>query len=69
MLHSIIILKKERKYMEYSDELLENIKIDSIKNLEEKKIVAKKVVDKVKDGQVIRIWFWIYIIFSCISYS
>ena len=55
--------------MDYSDELLENIKIDSIENLEEKKIVAKKVVNKVKDGQVIRIWFWFYFIFSCTSYS
>ena len=55
--------------MEYSDELLENIKIDNIENLEEKKLVAKKVVDKVKDGQVIRTWFWFYIIFSCIRNS
>ncbi len=55
--------------MEYSDELLENIKIDNIENLEEKKLVAKKVVDKVKDGQVIRTWFWFYIIFSSTCYK
>ncbi len=54
--------------MDWNKEILTKIEFDNIINLEEKNKVAKKVADKVKDGQVIRIWLWLYIIFSCISY-
>ncbi len=39
--------------MDWNKEILTKIKFDKIENMEEKKIVANKVVDKVKDGQVI----------------
>lgn len=55
--------------MNWNKEILTKIKFDNISNLEEKKKVAEKVVEKVKDGQVIRIWLWFYIIFSSDSYS
>lgn len=42
--------------MNYSKEDLIKVKFENISNLEEKKRVASKIADKVKDGQVIRIW-------------
>lgn len=65
-----IILKEEiclftdwRFCMEYNTKLSIGEDLKDIENLEEKKEVAKKIVDKVKDGQVIRIWIWINIIY------
>lgn len=55
--------------MKWNKEILEKIEFDNINNLEEKKRVAQKIVKKVKDGQVIRIWFWLYFIFSYNSNS
>ena len=51
-------------FMNWNKEILTKIKFDNISNLEEKMALAEKVVEKVKDGQLIRIWFWFYIIFS-----
>ena len=45
------------------EKLLQSI-YGNISNLEEKQEVAKKVLDKVKNGQVIRIWLWFNIIFG-----
>lgn len=50
--------------MNYSKEDLIKVKFDNISNLEEKKKVASKIADKVKDGQVIRIWLRLNFIFS-----
>ena len=60
---------KKKKWSEQLKGLLEKIEFDNINNLEEKKRVAQKIVKKVKDGQVIRIWFWLYFIFSYNSNS
>ena len=49
--------------MEYNTKLSIGEDLKDIENLEEKKEVAKKIVDKVKDGQVIRIWIWLNIIY------
>lgn len=55
--------------MNYSKEELIKVKFDNISNLEEKKKVASKIADKVKDGQVIRIWLRLNFIFSNFSNS
>lgn len=39
--------------MNWESNILKDIKLDKIKNLEDKKKVAEKIVEKVKDGQVI----------------
>lgn len=44
-------------------EIIEESK-NEIDNFTQKEKVAKKIVEKVKDGQVIRIWFWLNIILS-----
>lgn len=55
--------------MKWNNDILTKIDFKNITNLEEKKQVASKITDKVKDGQVIRIWLWFYIIFSYINHS
>lgn len=50
--------------MNWNKEILTKMKFDNISNLEEKMKLAEKIADKVRDGQVIRIWFWLYIIFG-----
>ena len=50
--------------MNWDKEILANVKFENISHLEEKKKIAQKIVDKVKDGQVIRIWFRFYILLS-----
>ena len=50
--------------MNWNKEILTKIKFDNISNLEEKTKVAEKVAENVKDGQVIRLWLWFYILFS-----
>ena len=39
--------------MNWNVELLENIKIDNIEHLEEKKRIAEKIAEKVQNNQVI----------------
>ena len=55
--------------MNWDKKILANVKFENISHLEEKKKIAQKIVDKVKDGQVIRIWFRFYILFSNYSNS
>ena len=50
--------------MNWNEEMINKIKQQNIDNIEEKKKVAEKIVDKVKAGQVIRIWLWFNIIYS-----
>lgn len=50
--------------MNYNKEDLLEIDFKEISNLEEKKQIASKIAGKVKDGQVIRIWFWFNFVFS-----
>ena len=50
--------------MNYNKEDLLKIDFKEISNLEEKKQIASKIAGKVKDGQVIRIWFWFNFVFS-----
>lgn len=52
--------------MNWDKKVLAKIEFDNISNLEEKKKVAQKVVEKVKNGQVIRFWIRFNIIFSYI---
>ena len=44
--------------MNWNEETFDKMKLENIDNIEAKKKVAKMVVQKVKDGQVIRIWLW-----------
>ena len=55
--------------MNWDKEILEKVKFENISHLEEKKKIVEKIVDKVKNGQVIRIWLRIHIIFSNYSDS
>ena len=50
--------------MNWNEEMLNRIRIENIDNIESKKRVAEKIIDKVKDGQVIRIWLWFNIFYS-----
>ena len=50
--------------MNWDKEILANVKFENISHLEEKKKIVQKIVDKVKDGQVIRIRFRFYILFG-----
>ena len=44
---------KVRDYMEWNKEIMAKIEFENIKNIEEKKQVAKIIENKVQDGQVI----------------
>lgn len=55
--------------MDWNKEALNKIDFENISNVEDKKRIAQKVVEKVKNGQVVRIWIWINIIFGCNSNS
>lgn len=48
-----ILLSDCEACMDWKDNIITKNKMDSIKNFEEKKLVAEKVAEKVKDGQVI----------------
>ena len=39
--------------MNWSEEIVTRMELDDIKNKEEKQIIARKIIEKVKDGQVI----------------
>ena len=50
--------------MIWNDDIMEKIKTENIDNIEAKKKVAETVAQKVKDGQIIRIWFWFDIFYG-----
>ncbi len=50
--------------MNWNEETLDKMKLENIDNIEAKKKVAEMVAQKVKDGQVIRIWLWFDIFYS-----
>lgn len=50
--------------MNWNEETLDKMKLENIDNIEAKKKVAETVAQKVKDGQVIRIWLWLDIFYS-----
>ena len=50
--------------MNWDKEILAKVNFENISHLEEKKKIVQKIVDKVEDGQVIRIRFRLNILFS-----
>ena len=50
--------------MIWNDDIMEKIKKENIDNIEAKKKVAEAVAQKLKDGQVIRIWLWFNIFYG-----
>lgn len=50
--------------MYWNGESLDKMKLENVDNIEAKKKVAEKIVEKVKDGQVIRLWFGLNIFYS-----
>ena len=50
--------------MNWNEETLDKMKLENIDNVEAKKKVAEMVAQKVKDGQVIRIWLWFNLFYS-----
>ena len=50
--------------MNWNEETLDKMKLENIDNIEAKKKVAEMVAQKVKDGQVIRIWLWFDLFYS-----
>ncbi len=50
--------------MNWNEETLDKMKLENIDNVEAKKKVAEMVAQKVKDGQVIRIWLWFDLFYS-----
>ena len=50
--------------MNWNEKTLDKMKLENIDNVEAKKKVAEMVAQKVKDGQVIRIWLWFDLFYS-----
>ena len=50
--------------MIWNDDIMEKIKKENIDHIEARKKVAEAVAQKLKDGQVIRIWLWFNIFYG-----